>query len=124
MARDKIHLLRCASPHRIDLFRPVFKRRADGAVEVRGGAHCDTRLNGLDHYLPCELWVIEPDRLDAITGLVRDIERAHSQAAGHDEFALARARDSVGVHLAEELSRALKGSITLEQWIAQRGLPE
>lgn len=125
MARDKIHLLRCASAERIDLFRPLYARRADGKIEVRGGVHCDTRPNGLDHYTLDELWVIEPSKLDAIRSVVGEIERAASAATGGDDFARARARDAVSVAVVEHLLPVLKGAKLGHQWASERGcLPE
>lgn len=121
MARDKIHLLRCASAERIELFRPVYTRRSDGAVEVRGGAHCGTRPNGLDHYKLEELWVIEPDKLDAVRSIVGEIERALSNASGADEFALARARDAVSMAIVEQLQPEMKGAKLAHQWAKERG---
>ncbi len=134
MARDKIHLLRWASADRIDLFRGVFTRRKDGSIEIRGGAHCERRPCGLDHYQPHEVWVIEPDRLDAIKSFTGEVERAISQAVAAQvahlapnmvEFAHARARDAVSQGMVNELTMLLKGCLRLDQWIIQRGgLPE
>ena len=117
----KIHLLRWASAGRIDLFIPEYRRVSGGSVQIRGGAHCANRPCGLDYYLPEELWVVGPDKIDAVKGCVRDLERAYSAADGKDEFALARARDQVSVNMVEALGRILKGVDRLDHYIARRG---
>jgi hypothetical protein len=119
MARDKLHVIRIASAERIDLFRPEVTRRARGAVEIRGGAHCSPRLDGRDHYAPVELWVVEPGRLDAARAVVRQIEGMLSACTGDDEFALARARDAVNVAMTEEMQRVMKGAMRLDTWLDQ-----
>ncbi len=123
MARDKTHVIRFASAERADLFIPRLVRRADGSVEVHGGGV--TRRDGADYYLPHEVWVVEPSRLDAVRSVLNQIERMLSQCDGPDEFHLARARDEVNVAMVEEMQRVMKGSMRLDQWIKERGgLPE
>jgi hypothetical protein len=116
MARDKTHVIRFASAERADLFIPRLVRRADGSVEVYGGGV--TRRDGADHYLPHEVWVVEPSRLDAVRAVMGQIERMISQCDGPDEFHIARARDAVNVAMVEEMQRVMKGASRLDAWLA------
>jgi hypothetical protein len=94
-------------------------RRAGGAVEVHGGI---PRRDGGDFYQPREVWVVTPDRLDAVRAVLRQIETMLSACSGADDILLARAKDTVNVSMVEEMQRVMKGAMRLDHWL-ERGLP-